>query len=880
MTRLTFLFAMSWLVLAIEPCINGQTGRVIKLGVIPDKMRYDSEWIGATPGEKLILEFHNTCRMQHNWVLCKPGKGIALRVAQAAWLMGVEAVQKAYVPDHPAVLAASPLVNPGMTVRVVVRVPEELADYPFVCTLPGHAVSMQGILHVGKAGDQAPALPEHPQVTPLPHSAVVRAKQVMRRYRPLMDGGPTVAGIFSIGKKNLGAIPSAIPVKTHRGIAVRLGNQGDAGALFDTELLRVTAFWKGGFIKFLEGREDERAEYRHQIEGVVACIMQNGTGWMSREGSWEDPRADGLGPLLKNRARYLGHYRAAQRVIFHYKVDGVDILDSPSLLYGNAFTRDLRVEPSSRILKLRMALQTGMNVSIASSPDVYLEIKDGFHQVVILPRSSKVQFQISLSPDVLPAPKPVDLDQWTKQGNRGMAGPEIITVGERGPESKTYTLDTLTLPYENPWNALLYTSGLDFFSNGDAAVCTSHGDVWTVSGIDDTLKELRWRRFATGLANPLGLCIVDDVVHVVDLHGITRFHDHDQDGAADHYATLNADIEVSGSHHRFATDLQVDSQGYFYFLKCTDEGRTSHGGSMIRVSPDGTEMELFATGLRNPNGMGMGPNDMITFGKQQGTWIPSSGLHVVQRGAFYGYIPSHHRALEPTDFQKPLCWIPHGIDNSSGGQVWVPNDQRWGPLNGQLLHFSYGKCQVFQVFHEKIDGVYQGGVVRIPGIEFESGSMRGRFRPEDGQLYVVGLRGWQTSARMPGCLQRLRYTGRPGLFPTGLKVLPDGLALKFSEPLDANKMPEKSHFAATRWQYRWTSNYGSPDFKISQPDENGRDTLEIVDVQLTPNRKAIHLKLHPFQPAMQMSLSYRVLSSQGIELKGTIYHTIHTVPPQ
>ncbi|MDA7618599.1 hypothetical protein N8703_04790, partial [Verrucomicrobia bacterium] len=80
MTRLTFLFAMSWLVLAIEPCINGQTGRVIKLGVIPDKMRYDSEWIGATPGEKLILEFHNTCRMQHNWVLCKPGKGIALRV--------------------------------------------------------------------------------------------------------------------------------------------------------------------------------------------------------------------------------------------------------------------------------------------------------------------------------------------------------------------------------------------------------------------------------------------------------------------------------------------------------------------------------------------------------------------------------------------------------------------------------------------------------------------------------------------------------------------------------------------------------------------------------------------------------------------------------
>ena len=44
-----------------------------------------------------------------------------------------------------------------------------------------------------------------------------------------------------------------------------------------------------------------------------------------------------------------------------------------------------------------------------------------------------------------------------------------------------------------------------------------------------------------------------------------------------------------------------------------------------------------------------------------------------------------------------------------------------------------------------------GGVVRIPDVEFESGAMRGRFREADGQLYVTGLRGWQTTARMAGC---------------------------------------------------------------------------------------------------------------------------------
>ena len=34
-----------------------------------------------------------------------------------------------------------------------------------------------------------------------------------------------------------------------------------------------------------------------------------------------------------------------------------------------------------------------------------------------------------------------------------------------------YVVDTLTLPFENPWRALFFIGGHDFFPNGDVAIC-------------------------------------------------------------------------------------------------------------------------------------------------------------------------------------------------------------------------------------------------------------------------------------------------------------------------------------------------------------------------------------------------------------------------
>ena len=50
------------------------------------------------------------------------------------------------------------------------------------------------------------------------------------------------------------------------------------------------------------------------------------------------------------------------------------------------------------------------------------------------------------------------------------------------------------------------------------------------------------------------------------------------------------------------------------------------------------------------------------------------------------------------------------------------------------------------ILPEEVNGQMQGGAVRFPW-HFNSGSMRARFNPVDGQLYVCGFQGWQTNAK-------------------------------------------------------------------------------------------------------------------------------------
>jgi glucose/arabinose dehydrogenase len=724
-----------------------------------------------------------------------------------------------------------------------------------------------------------------------------------------MDFGPFFSSTLTI--------PSQKHNVTHKAISIRLDEKH--AVAFDTELLRVSAAWTGDFLKITPVREGLAGPPDAGGEVQFATAMT--PGWFecgNLDNPLDDPRPDKLGPMPPERGRFNGVYVHGGDVVLSYRVHGTDVLElhrmqqpalrfdgEPPVASGRSyFSRTIELASHDRPLSVVVCNTPGIRsarvgdaekgqgvqleygndtlcVAVARpSPGLEWQFVQGMNLILCIPPSVERQ-RVKLvlwhrKPDDAPAladfGSPLDLGALVHGGPARYPGP-LVAKGVLGSDAQAYAVDTLTPPVDNPWKSFLRFGGLDFFSNGDAAVCSASGDVWVVSGIDEKLERLKWRRFATGLFQPLGLRIVDDKVYVLGRDQVTRLHDLNNDGEADFYENFNNDAKVTTNGHAYVTNLETDPQGNFYYLKCADN--TEHGGSILRVSKDGKKLDVFATGLRNPNGLGVSPAGVVTEADNQGEWVPASRLDVVEPGEFLGYTPMAKRNPPPTDPGKPLCWMPQNVDNSSGGQTWVMDD-RWGPFKNHMLHTSYGAAALLLVLEEKVDGQVQGGVVRFP-LAFDSGIMRGRFRRQDGQLYVCGLRGWQTAGVKDACLQRVRYTGKPVYMPSGLNAHRNGLKLSFTCPLARDVAEDVGSWSILRWNYHWTAEYGSRQWSVTDPSKQGYDTLEVKSAKLLPDGKSVFLEVRDMRPAMQMQVGYDLEAEDGTQVRGEIYNTIHAL---
>jgi glucose/arabinose dehydrogenase len=649
-----------------------------------------------------------------------------------------------------------------------------------------------------------------------------------------------------------------------KGVTVTLRAGTNIGAvLFDTETLRYAAGWTDGWLDLSKTHlATYKGELPPRLAGKISFTTPPGPGW-ARNGSFIDPRTNGLGPLPREWAHYRGFYRHGSNVIFSYTVGNAEVLDMPGLIQVDGelvFTRTIQVNETRTPLTARM---TEFGNSLGTAPMYGSGTTVSPLNATDLPRDH--QFVTDLRALTRGGPA-----QWQ---------PTLTTSGRRGADSGPFALDTVAIPEKNPWNSWMRLTALDFFSDGRAAVTTWNGDVWIVSNLNDDLKQVQWKRFAAGLFDPLGLKILRDEIFVLERHQITRLHDLNGDGEADFYENFNHDAGVSPSYHAFAMDLQTDRAGNFYYTRAgqrVDEKYPLNGG-MVRVSADGSRAELFAHGLRAANGLGIGPNDEIVCSDNQGNWIPSSRINMIQRGGFYGYVPHAHTANAPKDFAPPLCWLPMALDNSSGGQVFVTGEGWPRALTNHLLHTSYGRAALFDVLWETVDGVTQGGVVKLP-LRFDSGIQRARFNPHDGQLWVAGLKGWQTDGVKDGALQRVRYTGQPLRMPTELHIRRDGIEITFSDPLDRATAEDLQNFSAEQWNYRWTEKYGSDDYSVTNPEKKGRDVVNVRAARLSADGRRVLLEIPNLQPVMQMKIRFALKTTEAAPVAWEIHHTINRVP--
>ena len=120
--------------------------RTLRITPVGDQMLFEQTELAVAAGETVRIVFENTATspaMQHN-VLLLSDRDAVNRVGIAA----LEAAASDYVPEDEAILAATPLAQPGQTVEVTFTAPETPGAYVYVCTFPGHYMMMQGTLTV------------------------------------------------------------------------------------------------------------------------------------------------------------------------------------------------------------------------------------------------------------------------------------------------------------------------------------------------------------------------------------------------------------------------------------------------------------------------------------------------------------------------------------------------------------------------------------------------------------------------------------------------------------------------------------------------------------------------------------------------------------
>ncbi|MFK7734437.1 MAG: DUF6797 domain-containing protein [Pirellulaceae bacterium] len=739
------------------------------------------------------------------------------------------------------------------------------------------------------------------------------------RYEPYvaMDYGPSLMNTYEIEFNNdgenigrdLGKNPRSknpwanpddyfekgeAPNYAYKGIAVRLDRgaggvtRGRHWVVYDHDTMSMNAAWSGdGFIDYCCIQFDGQHNTHNRLVGELLTENPVGPGWAQPlTGVWDDPRPVGrdgraYGPLPKAWLEYRGLYHHGLQTILSYRVGGAEVLEMPSVVEGEqpVFVRDFTLGPAEHELVLRLGSN---DVQFALSQSDFAEIETNADEatLVITPRSETVHLQVLFGRDLeagrleslVEDAEPTNLNLLTLGGARRW--PQKVTTTITTTFDEEFSVDQLTLPSSNPWNAQVRATGIDFYRDANkAAVCTWDGDVWLVEGLEQDSGTLQWQRIASGLFQPLGIRLVDEQIFVTCRDQLVVLRDLNGDLETDYYECFNNDHQVTEHFHEFAMGLQTDDEGNFYYAKSGRHAKRAvvpHHGTLLKVAADGSDTEILATGFRAANGVCINPDGSFFVTDQEGHWNPKNRINWVQSGGFYGNMYSFTDVLDSSDsaMEQPLCWITNAFDRSPAELLWVP-EGTWGPFSGSLLNLSYGYGKVFLVPHEKVRGQLQGGMIQLPIPDAASGLIRGRFHPTRPELYACGMFSWAGSRQAPGCFYRIRYNDKPVHLPVELNARQGELEIEYSHTLDLSAVTRSGAFVVRAWDLKRTPNYGSQHF-------NERE-LKVTSASLGADGKTVLLSLPDLEPTWGMSIQYELIGANGRSFQGELHNSIHNL---
>lgn len=437
------------------------------------------------------------------------------------------------------------------------------------------------------------------------------------------------------------------------------------------------------------------------------------------------------------------------------------------------------------------------------------------------------------------------------------------------------------LTQARPNDFLPKVGGMDFMSDGRLAVSTwdPSGSVYVLNNVSsgDPAK-IQYKQIASGLAEPLGLKVIHDTIYVLQKQELTRLIDTDKDGIIDEYQCVNNRWVTSANFHEFAFGLaEKDGDLYATLAIAIQPGgasglnQVSSRGRVVRFDLPSGDMEFIASGLRTPNGIGIGVDNEIFIADNQGDWLPSSKIIHVKKGAFYGQRAVDYTGTASLAVTQPMLWLPQDEIGNSPSTPLALND---GPYKGQMIHCEVTYGGVERDFVEKINGEYQGCV--FPFIQgLEAGINRMAWGP-DGALYVGGIGNpgnWQQNDKLWYGLQRLKYNGKPTFEMLAVRAKSDGVEIEFTEPLREGDGWDINDWEVRQWRYVPTKEYGGP--KVDNV------ALKVLSATVSADRKKVGLKLDGMKAGhvVYIHMNDPYISDSGLPLWTTeTWYTMNAIP--
>jgi mono/diheme cytochrome c family protein len=689
-----------------------------------------------------------------------------------------------------------------------------------------------------------------------------------------------------VGKNNL----------TPRGLIIKLPY--DTWACFDTDLLRVSAVWRG---KGVSDKALAPGSYhdpsRKTLGGQFPAPQPEGKLWLGHAivPGWQlgatvdqtDPRSPapsptevGRGPIPTSLGQFQSVELVGQDVVLTYRVadatirelwktsahDGQIVVERH--LAVSAHAKDLLLVVGARQQGPSQELETGVTVSGPAelAPD------DEFFAVKIPANRTPAAICVSLC-DEHPAPSIAAVAIPSGPSGRRWKT-SVTTKVALSPGIDTYVIDHVALPVDNPWKRAVRTGDIQFLKDGTAVVVTLDGDVWLARGLKDGATDVIWSRFASGLHEPMTCAIRDEQIYVFDRNGIWRLRDTDGDGEADVHELFSNAFAQTADMREFPSTIRLAPKGEFVIGKGGQEATTigKHNGSILRISADGQTATLLGHGFRQPN-LSVNPRTgLVVASDQQGQYIPSTPLHIVKDDQFYGFLSDKlPKEKYPAPIAEPLTWIPHAVNASALSQVWL-FDAKMGALNDEMVQICFNKPDLLRVLWNHRGSRPQASVVSIAS-DFATPPLNGSVSPADGQLYIAGFQiaGWGNTLKTLTGIERVRHTGAPSLTPREIVPTDRGILLRFDVALDPAKATNPDNYSFATWHYKRAYTYGSAQYKAD--GKTGNDWLTASSAYVSQDGKSVFIGVPGLKRVEQLRIGWSLASAAGAEMRQNAYTT-------